>query len=252
MKLFAASNLRNRLGITFATVVALWGLYSVDHTWQWLLASWLAFQFYWVIGLSLGWHRHYCHGAFKTNKFWQEIILFAGCSAMLGHPGAFAVVHLKHHRYSDQEKDPHQFYRKEFFPATKIAGVKLNNAMKKKFFLSPQMKRVHRFYMLYPILTAAALWCWSFEAMFYLWALPVFVMQFIRRWILVIIAHRKGLGYANFDTGDDSRNFWLISILFGGEGLHNNHHRHPGSWNFAKKWWEIDPTAWVIRLIRTD
>jgi fatty-acid desaturase len=251
MKLFAASNLRNRLGITFASLMAIYGLFTVEFSWQWALAGWLAFQFYWVVGLSMGWHRYFCHGAFKTSRFWEEVMIFAGCASMVGHPGAFSVVHLVHHRYSDTDEDPHLLYRDELFPATKIAGVKLNTAMKKKFFLSPQMKRIHRFYMLYPILAAGLLGAFSFEAMFYLWAMPVFVMQFIRRWILVIIAHREGLGYANFDTGDNSRNFWLISVLFGGEGLHNNHHEKPGAWNFAMKWWEVDPTSWLIRLIRS-
>jgi stearoyl-CoA desaturase (delta-9 desaturase) len=34
-----------------------------------------------------------------------------------------------------------------------------------------------------------------------------------------------------------------------GELFQNNHHKHPMSINFAKKWYEIDPTYPVIKLL---
>lgn len=60
-------------------------------------------------------------------------------------------------------------------------------------------------------------------------------------------AHK--LGYINYATKDTSRNIWPIDWLMWGEGLHNNHHTHPGRWNFAIKWFEFDPMWVPIKIL---
>jgi stearoyl-CoA desaturase (delta-9 desaturase) len=35
-----------------------------------------------------------------------------------------------------------------------------------------------------------------------------------------------------------------------GEGWHNNHHADPMNWRFGQKWWQIDVTAYIIKLMR--
>jgi stearoyl-CoA desaturase (delta-9 desaturase) len=35
-----------------------------------------------------------------------------------------------------------------------------------------------------------------------------------------------------------------------GEGWHNNHHAHPYHWKQGEKWFELDPPAWFIGLIK--
>ena len=49
---------------------------------------------------------------------------------------------------------------------------------------------------------------------------------------------------------------WWCSLLFWGEGWHNNHHANPRAWSYREKWWEWDTGAavvWVIlRLSRRD
>ena len=57
-------------------------------------------------------------------------------------------------------------------------------------------------------------------------------------------------GYRNHDTDDNSTNIPLLGFLMWGEGWHNNHHAKPGKWDFQHRWWEIDPSAWVIRLVK--
>jgi hypothetical protein len=57
-------------------------------------------------------------------------------------------------------------------------------------------------------------------------------------------------GYRNFpDEKDQSKNTLIIDFLMLGELFQNNHHKHPMSINFAKKWYEIDPTYPVIKLL---
>jgi stearoyl-CoA desaturase (delta-9 desaturase) len=61
------------------------------------------------------------------------------------------------------------------------------------------------------------------------------------------LAHR--FGSRRFATRDSSRNNWLLALLTFGEGWHNNHHRFPGSARQGLRWWEIDLTWYVLRLM---
>ena len=57
-------------------------------------------------------------------------------------------------------------------------------------------------------------------------------------------------GYRNYETGEGSRNNWVVALLTNGEGWHNNHHADPNSAAYGHRWWEIDPAYWTIRLLR--
>ena len=57
------------------------------------------------------------------------------------------------------------------------------------------------------------------------------------------------IGRARFDTGDDSRNSFLIAMLTFGEGWHNNHHRYPISTRQGFYWWEIDVTYYILKVL---
>jgi hypothetical protein len=57
------------------------------------------------------------------------------------------------------------------------------------------------------------------------------------------------IGRRRFATSDTSRNNWLLALITGGEGWHNNHHHYQGSTRQGFKWWEIDTTYYVLWLM---
>jgi fatty-acid desaturase len=46
-------------------------------------------------------------------------------------------------------------------------------------------------------------------------------------------------GYQNYETGDSSRNNFLVGLLANGEGWHNNHHADQRAAAHGHKWWEL-------------
>ena len=56
-------------------------------------------------------------------------------------------------------------------------------------------------------------------------------------------------GYSNFENHDHSKNTIPIDIFLMGELMQNNHHKSPNSINFAKKWYEFDPTYPIIKIL---
>ena len=55
------------------------------------------------------------------------------------------------------------------------------------------------------------------------------------------------MGRRRYATPDTSRNSFLIAIVTGGEGWHNNHHYLPASVRQGFRWWEYDPTWYVLK-----
>ena len=57
-------------------------------------------------------------------------------------------------------------------------------------------------------------------------------------------------GYQTYETGEDSRNNWLVALVAAGEGWHNNHHHDPASASVQHRWWEVDVTYYLIVLLQ--
>jgi stearoyl-CoA desaturase (Delta-9 desaturase) len=56
------------------------------------------------------------------------------------------------------------------------------------------------------------------------------------------------IGSKRFDTGEESKNSLILSIITMGEGWHNNHHRYPYSERQGIYWYEVDMSHYVLRV----
>ena len=57
-------------------------------------------------------------------------------------------------------------------------------------------------------------------------------------------------GRRRFETGDESRNLPWLAVPTLGEAWHNNHHAFPTSARHGLRWWQLDPSAWVIAAMQ--
>jgi len=56
------------------------------------------------------------------------------------------------------------------------------------------------------------------------------------------------LGEAPFDDKHTPRDHFITALVTLGEGYHNFHHEFPSDYRNALKWFQYDPTKWIIRI----
>lgn len=234
--------------------------------------DWALFAAFYVIqmfGVSIGFHRYLAHNSFKTSRFFEGVLMITGSMALEGPILFWVSTHRRHHRYSDEDGDPH---------SPNLSGRGLTGTLRGLWYahipwmfsdlesrvtvFAPDVVRDRRLYFYnrtYPVWAALSL------------ALPAalgfviggtaaaagsgFVFGGLARvfvanqaaWCVGSVSHV--IGSRPFATKDDSANNWPVAILTFGEGLQNNHHAFPGAYRHAMRWWEPDLSGWVIALL---
>jgi len=59
------------------------------------------------------------------------------------------------------------------------------------------------------------------------------------------------IGDQPFDDRRSPRDHMLTALVTFGEGYHNFHHEFPSDYRNAIKWYQYDPTKWLIRLLKS-
>jgi fatty-acid desaturase len=218
---------------------------------------------YWItggLGVCLGYHRLLTHGSFKTIA--PVRFLFAWLGGISGEGSALVWVanHRKHHAFSDQEGDPHSprdggLWAHMLWLFPHHTGEEVAAHTKR---WAPDLAKdggvafLHKTFLLWHFLIGGALlgagwWLYGRDVgiSWLLWGLAVrMVIVFHVTWFVNSATHMWG--YRNYETTDDSTNLWWVGVLAFGEGWHNNHHAHQRMAAHGHKWWELDPTYWVI------
>ncbi len=209
-------------------------------------------------------HRYAAHGAFKMSKTWERVFFIftyiaQGSSYM--SPRTYAIMHRMHHAYTDTEMDPHSpsysknvfdmmwttrnMYKGIFEGTIKVEDRFLKNLPEWDGFDKWANSTLSRSLW---ALIYTALFIWLAPSLWFLLLLPVaLAMGPVHGAIINWFAHKYG--YTNFKMKNTSQNLFSVDILMLGESYHNNHHKHPSSINFGKRWHELDPVYYIIRFL---
>lgn len=216
----------------------------------WMLISILYGIFLNVVGNNIGLHRYFSHRGFTVNNDVYLKMLSTLCG--IGSQINYCMIHRHHHKHSDTIEDPHNPKEIGLFRSLIMAykPVTINPKIVKDLFADEQLKWIHRHY--YSIVYAFMILLWilfGFKYMVLFFSVPA-LMCWISAVAIGLLPHTNG--YRNYATQDNSHNNILASLLSFGEGWHNYHHHNPKDYRHGKKWWEFDPAATIIDLIKKD
>ena len=226
------------------TLFALLGLMFFHVTAMYLIVMLIGYFLFSCVGISVFYHRYISHKSFKTNKIIEHIGMALGILAGRGSPMGWVSVHRTHHKHADDINDPHLPNWKIFVPH--LMEYKGSPYTIRDLIFSKYHRFVDKYYNLIILSFVLALGLLDSRLLLFFWIIPVALTAWALN-LFVYLSHTYG--YKNFDTKDNSKNNWFISLILWGEGWHNNHHCCTKWWNLHVKWWEIDISAWVIRLI---
>jgi len=218
-----------------------------------------------MFGLTGGYHRYFCHRSFRTSRTFQFVLAWLGCAAAQMGPLWWAAHHRHHHRHSDTHSDVHPPGVKGFLWAHMGWLMSPSNERTRLDLVPdlaqyPELRWLNRHHYVPPATLIVGLLgagAWLQSAYPALGTSPLQMLAwgfFVSTTVLyhvtfAVNSFAHTFGRRRFDTGDDSRNNWLVALLTAGEGWHNNHHRFPGSARQGFYWWEVDMTHYGILLL---
>jgi stearoyl-CoA desaturase (delta-9 desaturase) len=205
-----------------------------------------------LVGFNAYLHRLVSHRSYETYPPVEFVMGILSVLCLTGSPISWAWIHRAHHRYSDTEKDPHCHrvvgHWKALFCLYHLEHDGRRVAMK-DVLKDPIMVFMDRWYFYIHALAVVGLYVLGgLDLVLAGYVLPAALHAFLIAYVLGIFAHQWG--YRNYETKDHSKNSLVTHILTVGDGWHNNHHAYPGRYSFQHKWWELDPTAWFIWVIK--
>jgi stearoyl-CoA desaturase (delta-9 desaturase) len=232
-------------------------------TWTGLI---LGVVMYWItgcIGITLGFHRMLTHTGFQTYKPVRWFIAWIGGLAGEGSAIHWVANHRKHHAFSDKVGDPHSPLDGPWWSHMTWVLWSMNKPRYDAYNMrwapdlqrDPVMRFLDRTFILWHVVLGFTFFGigYAIDGAAFGWSLVVWGV-FLR---MISLLHATWLinsathiwGYRNYKTSDESRNLWWVAMLTNGEGWHNNHHAYPRMARHGHKWWEIDTTFMVIKLM---
>ena len=218
-----------------------------------------------MFGLTAGYHRYFCHRAFKTSRVLQFVLAWLGASAAQRGPLWWAGHHRWHHRHSDTAEDVHPpGVRGILWAHAGWIMSKRNDRTRiewiRDFAAYRELRWLDANHYVAPVSLGVALFllgAWLAAAypglgtngpqLVVVGLLCSTTLLYHCTFAVNSIGHT--VGSRRYVTRDNSRNSFWLALLTAGEGWHNNHHRYPASERQGFYWWEIDLTHYGVVLL---
>jgi stearoyl-CoA desaturase (delta-9 desaturase) len=247
-------NLLNSLLVVSIHAISMLGLWFWPRAID--MALFLGLYLVTCLGIGIGYHRLLTHRGFVCPRWLRRTLAWMGGAALQGGPSRWVSMHRRHHQTADREGDPH----------TPLEGFFHGHV---GWVMRWDEQDAADHHKLVPDVTGQDRWMRVMDKglLFMLpWALTgllcfavagwrgVLWGTFIRTlalwhvtWCVNSICHRWGRRPNK--TRDESGNVWWVGLLSLGEGWHNNHHARPAAALHGWRWYEIDVSGYVIRLL---
>jgi len=221
------------------------------------------------LGITVGFHRLFTHRSFETYGWVRLLFAAFGSMAAQGSVISWVALHRRHHQHSDQPGDPHSPHLHGTGILGTLRGVwhahigwMFDARPEDMDRYTPDLDRSRLVVVasyLFPLWVALGLlipaviggvltgtWMGALAGLLWGGLVRMFLFHHVT-WGINSICHMWGT--REHRANDHSTNNWLLGILAFGEGWHNNHHAYPTSARHGLRWWQIDVSYYVIRVL---
>jgi stearoyl-CoA desaturase (delta-9 desaturase) len=243
--------------LTFATAVIAVPWYGITHGYS--LAGWVWFAvLLYANGLAIttGYHRLWSHRTYDAHWSMRLLFMLFGTMALQNSILQWASNHRSHHQYvDDNERDPYSASRGLWFshigwmlrsyPSSETDLSNVRDLQK-----DPIVSFQHRWYLPLALsmnigLPLALGWLHGdLWGVFLLAGVLRLVVSHHLTFLINSVAHAFGpQPYSDEHSARD--NGWLAFLTYG-EGYHNFHHQFAHDYRNGVRWWQWDPSKWII------
>ena len=247
--------------LTFLAAVVVVPWYGLTHGFS--LSAWVVFGVFWAaneLAVTAGYHRLWAHRAYEAH--WSLRILFMVFATMALQNSAWVWCsgHRKHHLYVDDvDRDPYAAPRGFWFSHIGWM-IREYPSGREDFTNIPDLRRdpilafQHRHYVPLVLATNIGLPLAVGALMGHVWG--VFLLAGVLRLVfshhftffINSLAHMWGKRpYTEDNTARDNP---VLAVLTFGEGYHNFHHIFAHDYRNGVRWWQWDPTKWLIASLQ--
>lgn len=227
-------------------------LYFYSPSWSLIAASVILLY---LTGLSItaGYHRFYSHKTYRTNKWVELVMLFFGSMAGQSSALRWSFEHRLHHAYVDTDEDPYTI-KKGFWYAhclwilnkPKDVDPKVVSDLVRNKLVMFQNRHIGKLMILTNAIVFIAVG-WLLDDFVGAFVLALWGRMFALHhftWFINSLAHTWG--DKPFSQEQTAVNNYVISLLTFGEGYHNYHHTFANDYRNGVRWYQFDPTKWLI------
>jgi stearoyl-CoA desaturase (delta-9 desaturase) len=249
-------NWPNVIFIASAHLFAAYGVYYlIAEQFNWWTVG-LGIFWYLACGFSItgGYHRLFSHQAYRANWFVRLGYLLFGAASAQNSALKWSADHRVHHQNTDMEADPYNI--KKGFWWAHISWIFYRDTPKDldELVKDLQQDKLVMFQNKYYPAIALGMGLIIPGSLGFLWGDPVgtmLVAGFVRlvlQWhaTFSINSFAHILGTQPYSTKNSARDSFITAILSFGEGYHNFHHRFQSDYRNGLRWWQFDPTKWVV------
>ena len=226
------------------------------------LFDWIVFGLFMIMtGLSItgGYHRLWSHKSY--NAHWLMRLFYAvwGACGLQNSILHWSSDHRRHHKYVDQnDKDPYSagrgfWYSHMGWILRDYESGKEDFSNVKDLLRDPIVVWQHKYYLQLAVITNVGF------PLILGWIHGEFLGVFLLATILRIVLNHHFTFFINslahiwgsqpFSNANSSRDNFFLAFLTYGEGYHNYHHKFQYDYRNGVKWWQFDPTKWLIKTL---
>lgn len=226
------------------------------------MGVWVAFAILmaWTgLSITAGYHRLWSHKSYEAHPIVKYILLLGATLAVESSVFDWCSGHRSHHRHVDDEYDDPYSSRRGFWFSHMGWMLRKYPSGQYDYKNIPDLKKdkllalQHKYYGFWVIATnvvVLAMIGWITGDM-----LGTFLIAGLLRLVLThhftffinSLCHMFGTRpYTDENTARDNG---LLAIVTWGEGYHNYHHYFQYDYRNGVKWWQYDPTKWIIGLL---